>query len=135
MSDIEQVYKHMEKDAFAKMMGIKVIEIRAGYAKASMVIAEQHLNANASTHGAVVFSIMDLVFSAASNSHGNIAVGLNTNTNFFKATMLGDTLYATATEDKLTNRIGAYRMMVEDQAGELVAAGEGLVYRKKERIL
>ena len=131
---MEKVHNQLEKDAFAKMLGIEVLEIRPGYAKASLVVAKEHLNSIDITHGAAVFSLVDMAFAAASNSHGNIAVALNMNINFVKATVLGNVLYATASEDKLTNRTGLYRITVEDQTGELVATAEGLVYRKKERI-
>ncbi|TLN12304.1 hotdog fold thioesterase, partial [bacterium] len=86
------------------------------------------------THGAAVFGLADLVFAAASNSHGQVAVALNMNISYVKATAAGAVLTATATEDKLTNRTGLYRIVVEDDKDELVAVAEGLVFRKDTTI-
>lgn len=120
-------------DMYARHNGIELVEIRLGYARSRMVVGENHLNAVKITHGAAVFGLVDLAFAAASNSHGPVAVALNMNISYVKATTAGAVLTATATEDKLTNRTGLYRIVVEDEQGELVAVAEGLVFRKIEK--
>lgn len=120
-------------DMYARHNGIEVVEIRPGYAKSRMVVGENHLNALGITHGAVVFGLVDLAFAAAANSHGPAAVALNMNISYAKATTAGAVLTATATEDKLTNRTGLYRIVVEDDKGDLTAVAEGIVFRKNEK--
>lgn len=135
---METAQKILEKisagDIYARHNGIEIVEIRPGYAKTRMVVGENHLNAVNITHGAAVFGLVDLAFAAASNSHGQVAVALNMNISYVKATTMGSILTATATEDKLTNRTGLYRIMVEDEKGDLVAVAEGLVFRKNATI-
>lgn len=134
MENMDKVRAQLAKDTFARLNKIEVTEIKPGFARAMMEVGPEHLNSLYITHGGAVFALVDMAFAAASNSHGIISVALNISINFLKATIQGQRLIATATEDKLTNRTGLYRIVVEDEAGDMVALAEGLVYRKKDRI-
>ncbi len=127
---IESGKERMAEDALARYLGIELRELKPGYARATMEIRPEHLNGVGLTHGGAIFSLADLVFAAASNSHGNVALGLNVNINYLKATKLGETLSAEAKEVHLTAKTGVYRMEVKDSKSEKVAVAEGLVYRK-----
>lgn len=120
----------MEKDALAKHLGIQLLEMEPGYARAVMTVKPEHLNGIGVTHGGALFSLADIVFAAASNAHGPVAVALNVNIHYLKATTEGTVLTATAREENLTRKTGLYRLEVKDESGELVALAEGLVYRK-----
>lgn len=91
------------------------------------------LNGIGVTHGGAIFSLADIAFAAASNAHGPVAVALNVNIHFLKATTEGTTLTATAREENLTRKTGLYRLEVKDDSGQLVALAEGMVYRKNDR--
>lgn len=133
MDTVKKVFEKITAgDVYARHNGIEITEIRPGFAKNRMTVGENHLNAMNITHGAAVFGLADVAFAAASNSHGQVAVALNMNISYVKATVKGDILTATATEDKLTNRTGLYRIVVEDDKGDLVAVAEGLVFRKNQ---
>lgn len=121
-------------DMYAQHNGIELVEVKQGYAKTSMVVGDHHLNSEKYTHGATVFGLADVAFAAASNSHGQVALALNMNISLVKATTTGAVLMATASEDNLTNRTGLYRIVVEDETGDLVAVAEGLVFRKNQTI-
>ncbi len=128
---LSQAKKRLGKDALMKQLGIELEEIKPGYARTSMEVKPELLNGVALTHGGAIFTLADIAFAAASNAHGPVAVALNVNISFLKATTAGTTLTATAQEDNLTNKTGLYRLEVKDESGELVALAEGLVYRKK----
>ncbi|HEX3031886.1 MAG TPA: hotdog fold thioesterase [Bacillota bacterium] len=129
----EKTKAHISSDdRFAKHNGMEVLEVRPGFAQTRLVVAEHHLNAVGVTHGAAVFGLADLALALASNSHGPVALALNVNISFMKATKLGDILTATASEDNCTHRTGLYRIVVTDGSGEAVAVAEGLVFRKQE---
>lgn len=119
----------MEKDALAKLLGIELLEMEPGYARAVMKVTPELLNGAGVTHGGAIFTLADVVFAAASNAHGPVALALNVNINFLKATTEGVVLTATAREDNLTRKTGLYRMEVKDESGRTVALAEGLVYR------
>lgn len=135
MDTVQKVFEKITAgDIYARHNGIEIEEIKPGYAKTRMTVRENHLNAVNITHGAAVFGLADLAFAAAANSYGQVAVALNMNISYVQATTTGAVLTATATEDKLTNRTGLYRIVVEDETGDLVAVAEGLVFRKSEPV-
>lgn len=121
----------MDKDALARHLGIELQETGAGYARAAMRVGPGLLNGAGVTHGGAIFSLADVVFAAASNSHGPLALALNVNIQFLKTTSTGEVLTATAREENLTRKTGLYRMEVRDAGGDLVALAEGLVYRRE----
>ena len=128
----EQLKTFFENDRFAALAGIEIVEAGAGYCKAKLEIEDKHLNAAHVVQGGAIFTLADLAFAVASNSRGQLALAVNVNISFLKGKSSG-TLYATATELADPKRIGAYDVLVTDEAGELIARFNGLVYRKNEK--
>lgn len=120
----------VKEDPLAKHLGIEVVEVGSGYALASMVSKPELLNALGITHGAAVFALVDVVFGAASNSHGPVALALDAHISFIKTTQAGEILKAAAREENVTSKTGLYRMEVTDEKGQMVAVAEGRVIRK-----
>ena len=98
-----------------------------------MEIGEQHLNGANTVHGGAIFTLADLVFAVASNSHGTLAMAINVSISYFKAVTRG-TLVAEGEEVSRHPRLGSYTIRVSDGEGDLVAIFQGMVYRKKERL-
>lgn len=122
--------KPTHADPLAEYLGITIVKIEPGYAEAVLEVKPELLNGYHLTHGAVIFALADVVFGAASNSHGPPALALNVNISFIKATRLGESLRAVCREENLTKRTGLYRMEVTDSGNEPVAIAEGLAIRK-----
>lgn len=114
----------------ARHLGISLTEIRPGYASATLKVTPELLNGARLTHGSTVFALADIVFAAASNSHGPLALALNVSINFLKATGEGAVLTAVAREENLTRKTGLYRLEVKDEKDDLVAIAEGIAYIK-----
>lgn len=123
-----------ENDRYAKLTGIEICEAGKGYCKAKLKIEEKHLNAANVVQGGVVFTLADVAFAVASNSHGQLALAVNVNITFLKSVSDGS-LYATAKEISDPKRLGAYDVFVHNEHNELIARFNGLVYRKNEKIL
>jgi acyl-CoA thioesterase len=130
MNDLQ---RFVERDAFARHLGVEMLEFGDGYAKATMGIGAHHLNSAGILHGGAVFSLADAVFAAASNSHGTLAVAINVSVSFFVAVTNG-TLTAEAREVAINPRLATYVMEVRAEDGALVAQMQGTVYRKRESI-
>src|ERR1035437_788283 len=122
------------EDKFARHAGIELVDVGPGWAKASMKIEPYHFNGAKTVHGGAIFTLADFAFAVASNSHGTLAMGINTSINFVKAAMKG-TLHAEATEQSRNPKLASYSVMITDDAGEVVAIFQGMVYRKKESII
>jgi acyl-CoA thioesterase len=120
------------KDRFAFSNGMKVTEVKPGYAKSTMTIEERHLNGVDIIQGGALFTLADLAFAAASNAHGLVAVALDASISFFRPGLVGDTLYAEAREVNITARTGRYQVDIKNSSGKLIAQFNGTAYRKKE---
>lgn len=120
-------------DQYARLTGVEIIEAGKGYCKAMLKIEEKHLNAARVIQGGAIFTLADLAFAVASNSHGQLALAVNVNITYLKGVSTG-TLYATATELADPKRLGAYDVLVKNEENELIARFNGLVYRKNESI-
>ncbi|HKJ05199.1 MAG TPA: PaaI family thioesterase [Geopsychrobacteraceae bacterium] len=127
---MQNIKNHFDRhDHFARHSGIELIEVAPGRSKATMKIESYHLNGAKTVHGGAIFTLADFAFAAASNSHGNLAMGINTSTSFVKAATEG-TLYACAEEISLNKKLATYLVRVTDQNSELIALFQGTVYRK-----
>ncbi len=122
------------EDKFARHCGIELLEVEPGRAKTSMKIEPHHLNGARTVHGGAIFTLADFAFAAASNSHGTLAMGINTSTSFVKAATHG-TLYAEAQEQTKNPKLATYSVLVTDDIGETVAIFQGMVYRKEQPII
>jgi acyl-CoA thioesterase len=132
MQELKQFFS--TNDLFARHSGIELLDVRLGWAKASMKIEPFHCNAAGTVHGGAIFTLADFAFAVASNSHGTLAMGINTSVSFVKAALKG-TLYAEATEQSKGPKLASYLVMITDDAGDVVAIFQGMVYRKKQSIL
>ena len=130
MSALEQFFKN---DKFAEQANIELTDLGPGHAKAKMTLGPQHLNGYGTVQGGAIFTLADLAFAAASNSHGTVAVAANVSITFIKAARTG-TLWAEARELSKNFKLGTYTIEVKDDTGELVAIFQGLAYRKGETI-
>jgi len=122
------------EDKFAAYCGIELLEMEPGHATVKMQIKPFHLNAARTVHGGAIFTLADFAFAAASNSHGTLAMGINTSVSFVKAATAG-TLYADAKEVSRNPKLASYTVTVTDDANDIVAIFQGMVYIKKQHIL
>jgi acyl-CoA thioesterase len=127
MDDIKRFFA--EGDRFAAHNGIEVTDIGAGWARARLTIREEHLNGLGTLHGGAIFTLADLALAAAANSHGTAAVLINGSASFLKAARSG-VVMAEAREVSRGAKIAGYTATVTDEAGDVVAVVQGMVYRK-----
>lgn len=132
MRELEQFFS--DRDLFARHNGIELLEMGPGFAKALMNVAPYHFNGAGKVHGGAIFTLADFAFAVASNSHGTLAMGINTSMSFIKAATRG-TLYAEAREEARNPKLATYSVRVTDDARDVVAVFQGMVYRKKESVL
>ena len=130
---MEDLKRFVANDRYAHHLGIEMLEYSEGKARARMEIRPHHLNSAGTLHGGAIFSLADAVFSAASNSHGTLAVAINVSISYFRAVKSG-TLMAGAEEVSLNPKLATYLIRVEDEKGDAIALFQGTVYRKKEKL-
>lgn len=130
---MEAIREFLKNDRFAEHCGIELVDVAEGRAKARMTVTDRHLNGVNVVQGGAIFTLADLAFAAASNSYGTVAVAINVSIWFVRAAREG-TLTAEAKEVSRNPKLATYAIDVTDEAGELVARFEGMVYRKKDPI-
>ncbi len=130
-----ELKEFLEKnDRFAKKNNIKLLEVGEGYAKTSMEISDDSLNAADVVHGGAIFTLADFAFAAASNSYGSLALAINAAISFLSAAKSG-TLYATAKEVDRNRKLASYRIDITDENGKIIAIFQGMVYIKGTSVL
>lgn len=133
MMDTKKARTHFSADQYAALAGVEIVEAGKGYCKTRLAIEDKHMNAANVVQGGAIFTLADFAFAVASNSHGQLALAVNVNISFLQAVSSG-TLYAEAKEVAEPGRLGAYDVLVTDEAGEIVARFNGMVYRKKQKL-
>jgi acyl-CoA thioesterase len=124
--DIKEFFKN---DRFAAEAGVELLETGAGTARARMEIAPKHLNGAGVCQGGAIFTLADLAFAAAVNSHAELTFSIQSDIRFFKAESKGY-LYAEAKEIFCRGRLASAEVRITNEAGELVASFDGMGYRK-----
>ena len=119
----------VENDRFAQHVGIKLLDVSKGSARAEMEIKARHLNGLGMVHGGAIFTLADLAFAAAANSHDVDALAINISITYFKATRKGK-LFAEARELSLNRKLGTYLIEITDDVGDRIASFQGTAYRK-----
>jgi acyl-CoA thioesterase len=123
----------LASDRFSAHCNVELLDASPGYAKARMLIADQHLNGFGTVHGGAIFTLADLVFGTAANAHGRISMAINCSIAYVKAARQGY-LTAEAKEVSLGHKLATYLVTITDEADEIVATFQGTAYRKSETI-
>jgi acyl-CoA thioesterase len=119
---------HAEPDAFARLLGMELLEVADGRARVALTAGPQHGNFLGLVHGGAVFSLADAAHAAASNSQGDTAVATVVTIHLLQASHAGDRLLAEAAQEHRTGRLALYRItVVRLPAEDLVAVAEGQV--------
>jgi acyl-CoA thioesterase len=113
-------------DRFAELLGVKVLEVKSGYAKLTLTITKNHLNFSGSVHGGVIFALADCAFAEASNADRQ-AVAVQVNINYIRPSFEGDTLTAEASRVSEGKTFSLFKVTVTKEE-KLVALFSGLVY-------
>ena len=132
--DFETLKERLNRDdRFCRANGIHLTVIRPGYAEAELEITPDKLNGLDLVQGGAIFTLADLAFAAATNSHAQLTLSITSNINFFRAESKGF-LYAEAREVLNKKRLANCEVNITNEAGNLVATFNGTGYRKEQTL-
>jgi acyl-CoA thioesterase len=123
------LFARLTADPLARHLGITLEQVRPGYARASMPVGPELLNALGTAHGGATMALLDVVHAAASNSHGAVAVAQDVHTEFLGAGRPGEVLTAEGLEVHRSSRTAVYRIDARAGDGRLVATALARVFR------
>lgn len=101
-----------ESDRASRDLGMRLDEVRAGYARASMRVQEHMVNGHGTCHGGYVATLADSAFAFACNTADVATVAAGLDITFLAPVHLGDDLVAEASERVLSGRNGLYDVRV-----------------------
>jgi len=134
-STLALVKKNIEDEPYAKLFGIKIIDLKKGYSLVTMKSKKDYDNIFKITHGGAIFSLLDVAFGSAVNSYGTVAVALNISINYLKPAYAGDILMAEAKEMSRSSKIATYSITVKNEiSGEVIASAQTVAYLKNEKL-
>jgi acyl-CoA thioesterase len=123
------IHEFLQGDRFAIAAGVELLEVSKGYARTRMEIQPMHLNGGGVCQGGAIFTLADLAFAAATNSHARLTLSITSSIHFFRSESRGF-LYAEAREVFSHKRLSNCEVNITNEAGELVASFCGTGYRK-----
>lgn len=118
-------------DAFAKFIGIKIVQATPQCAMCELELTSNHLNGVGVVQGGVLFIMADLALAVAANADEADRVTLSSHIDFLKGVGKG-TLLAKATPIKIGRTTTLYNVsVVEKDSGVLLANFQGTAFRIK----
>jgi acyl-CoA thioesterase len=131
---IQSIKKQVQKEPFARKLGLRLIKAEPGYAMVEMEPQEELINIFGMTHGGAIFSLIDEAFEVSCNTHGTVAVALSVTVTYHRAPDQKSKLRAESMEIHRSAKTGTYEIKVMDERDTLIASCTALCYRKKEKL-
>jgi len=128
------ILNRVAEEGYAVKLGLRVVELRPGYAMVEMVPRADDTNMFGMVHGGALFSLMDEAFQASCNSHGTVAVALNVNVVFHNPAKPDGVLRAESKEIHRSRKTATYGITVRDHRGKRIASSQAIAFRKEERL-
>ncbi len=122
--DFEKLKEQRVRDnAFIKLIGLKLTEVREGYCKGVLELDPgKHYNPIGTAHGGVIYSICDTIAGTAATSHGTVATTLSGTINYLNAARNCKRLIAETKEVKYGKQTSVYQVNVTNEDGVAIAA-------------
>ena len=124
-----EISEKIRAEPWAQSLGIEYVDIRRGYCRLRLRLQPHMVNFQGYPHGGVIFTLADVAFGAACNSHGESAVALSVTIDFLAAVTPETALVAEAREVKQGRRAGFYEVSVATEDGRAVAAAHCIAHR------
>jgi len=118
-----------ENDPTSQALGMRLAEIRPGYARLTMTVRADMLNGHRTCHGGYIFMLADSAFAFACNSHNFNTVGAGCTIDYLAPGREGDVLTAVGIEQALSGKTGVYDIAVTNGEGRTVALFRGKSHR------
>ena len=129
LKQAEKVRSIIDKnDRLKTLFGMKIVDVQPGTAVVSMSVGGDHVNSAKVCHGGTIFSLADVAFALACNSHGSLALAIDMSISFLRPVPPGETITAVCTEKHRGRSLGSYHIEVTNGNGQLVALLKATAY-------
>jgi len=117
------------RDIAAQSLGIRIHEVKSGYACLKMTVRAEMLNGHDICHGGFLFTLADTAFAYACNSYNKVSVAQNCEIDFIRTGAKDDEVTAVAEERRRGSKTGIYDVSLSRHDGELLALFRGRSYQ------
>ena len=122
------------RDLALQALGIEIVEIAEGFARATFTVRADMVNGHDVCHGGLLFTLADSAFAYACNSRNDSTVALQCSISFVAPARVGERIEAVARERTIGGRTGTYDVEVTGPHGS-VALFRGVSYRIKGSVI
>jgi acyl-CoA thioesterase len=119
-----------QKDMLISLFKMEISDFAPGRAEVRMKVEAHHVNAAGVCHGGVMFSLADVSFALACNSHGTLALALDMSITYVKPVPPGEIITARCTERHRGRSTATYIIEVVNSDNNLVALLKATAFRK-----
>lgn len=119
----ELIRERNEENPFAKLCGIRTLDIQEGYAKGEVILGKEHTNVMGAVHGGMLFSIADVIAGSAAQSHGEKTVTVSADVKFLRGVLDSKKLVCEVKEIKNGRFFSIYDAEIYDDKDILVFKG------------
>jgi acyl-CoA thioesterase len=123
------------RDNATQSLGMKIHQVKPGYARLSMLVRSDMLNGHSTCHGGFIFALADSSFAFSCNSRNLNTVASGCSIEYVAPAFVNDVLTAEAQEQALAGRTGVYDITVSNQDGKKIALFRGKSYRIKGEVI
>ena len=127
---IQYAKETVARDPMAAFLGIRVEEVRRAYARLSVVIKPEYLNALERAHGMILSAMIDQAAAVAANSMEYDVLLVELKINYLAAASAGERITAEAKPIDIKKSLGLWAVDVRNASGSLVATGQVLGYHR-----
>ncbi len=124
----EEAIKYFEGDKYAVLSGMKLEDLKEDYARSSVVLTEDHKNANGGIMGGAIFTLADLAFAALANNIHKPTVAQQVSI-YYLTQPKGDKLSAEAEIIRNGKTTCVLQIRVKDDKGTQIALFTGTGYK------
>ncbi|MFV0363384.1 MAG: PaaI family thioesterase [Suipraeoptans sp.] len=100
---------------FGNLVGIKIKEMKKGYAYLELEISNKLLNPFGTLHGGVLFTLADMTGGAAAITHGEYITTVDADIHFLRPAKIGDVVYGETREIRVGTHLMVYGITITNQ--------------------
>ncbi|HOO55486.1 MAG TPA: PaaI family thioesterase [bacterium] len=118
-------------DPYASYLGIEIEEVREAYARVSLKVKPEYMNAVDRAHGGAVYMLLDQALAVAANSRGIPAFTMSITVNYHSGAPGGTTVVAEAKPVDLKRKISVWEVEARTREdGKLIASAVATAYHQ-----
>lgn len=134
MLEKEQMEAILERNGFAKHIGMELLEVEEGYAKGRIRLEAQHKNIYQGMHGGCSYALADTLAGIAASTYGRYVTTVGGSMNYLLPMKDTEYVYCEARVVRQGGRVGIYEAALTNDCGELLGTASFTYYSLKETI-